>query len=142
MTWNLSSYSLPQLKELRARIARAIVRQEAAARAATLTRLERLAREHGLSLDEVLCEAAATTPPRTPVAKTKPSSKPALSPKYRHPSNSKLAWSGRGRKPQWVAAWLASGRTLDALATAAEKFEMTKQRNAEVVVAGRTITGT
>ncbi len=27
--------------------------------------------------------------------------------KYRHPSNPQLAWSGRGRQPKWVVAWIA-----------------------------------
>lgn len=131
MTWNLSSYSLPQLKQLRARVAKEIVKQEAAIKATTLKRFQRLAREHGLSLKEVLGDAATATPRKATAAKSVPAPKPALPPKYRHPSNSELAWSGRGRKPHWVEAWLANGGTLDALATAALKFERKKPRKTE-----------
>ncbi len=35
--------------------------------------------------------------------------------KYVHPETGK-AWSGNGRKPGWVADWLASGNGLDGLA--------------------------
>jgi DNA-binding protein H-NS len=31
--------------------------------------------------------------------------------KYRHPENAELCWSGRGRKPKWVEAWLAQDST-------------------------------
>ena len=34
---------------------------------------------------------------------------------YRHPENVELEWTGRGRKPKWVEAWLASGSTLENL---------------------------
>lgn len=35
--------------------------------------------------------------------------------KYRHPNNSQLTWSGRGKKPAWVTAWLNSGGSLEDL---------------------------
>ena len=31
-------------------------------------------------------------------------------PKYQHPENPSLTWSGRGPKPKWVKEWIASGR--------------------------------
>lgn len=46
----------------------------------------------------------------------------ALPPKYMHPSNRALAWSGEGRKPEWIDAWTAQGGTLYALEVAAEKM--------------------
>lgn len=35
---------------------------------------------------------------------------------YTHPDNADLAWTGRGRKPKWVEAWLEQGGTMLALA--------------------------
>ena len=29
--------------------------------------------------------------------------------KYRHPENQNLVWSGRGRQPRWMAAWISEG---------------------------------
>lgn len=42
--------------------------------------------------------------------------KSPVKPKYRHPGNPDMTWSGRGRQPVWVREALASGKTLDDLA--------------------------
>lgn len=62
---------------------------------------------------------------------------------YAHPENSDLCWSGRGKKPKWVEAWLSqeSGRTLDQLRVQGEGQKQSsaagaanaKQSMAEVV---------
>lgn len=31
---------------------------------------------------------------------------------YRHPANTSICWSGRGRKPQWVLDWVAQGKSI------------------------------
>jgi hypothetical protein len=36
-------------------------------------------------------------------------------PRYRNPENPAETWSGKGKKPSWVAAALASGKTLESL---------------------------
>jgi DNA-binding protein H-NS len=48
------------------------------------------------------------------------SSKPVKVPKkaavqYRHPENASLEWTGRGRQPHWVKAWVDEGKSIDAL---------------------------
>ncbi|WP_407277663.1 H-NS histone family protein [Aromatoleum evansii] len=124
MTQNLSRYTLPQLKQLSARIAKEIAKQESAGKASMLKKLQKMAREHGLSLDELVGTSGATqTQPAKAPAKAIPAARVPLPAKYRHPSNKELAWSGRGRRPQWVEAWLANGGAMDALATAAQKFD-------------------
>lgn len=35
-----------------------------------------------------------------------------LASKYRNPKNSQQVWTGRGRRPNWVRAWLADGKSL------------------------------
>lgn len=42
-----------------------------------------------------------------------PGKKPAA--KYRSPTDRKLSWSGRGRTPNWVRAWVESGKKLEDL---------------------------
>ncbi len=41
--------------------------------------------------------------------------KKPVKPKYRNPDNTEETWSGRGRKPDWVKAWLDAGKQLAAL---------------------------
>ena len=38
---------------------------------------------------------------------------PKVLPKYRNPKNLKETWSGRGKRPRWLAAQLRSGKKLD-----------------------------
>jgi DNA-binding protein H-NS len=38
-----------------------------------------------------------------------------IAPKYQHPNNPELRWTGRGIKPAWVRDWLAGGGTMEAL---------------------------
>jgi DNA-binding protein H-NS len=35
--------------------------------------------------------------------------------RYRHPSDTSLQWTGRGRQPGWVKDWIGSGRSIDVL---------------------------
>jgi len=53
---------------------------------------------------------AIETDEKTPVATRRPV-------QYRHPNNHELEWTGRGRKPKWVEAYLANGGTMDSLKT-------------------------
>ena len=35
--------------------------------------------------------------------------------RYRHPDNSSLQWTGRGRQPRWVKEWVDGGQSIDTL---------------------------
>lgn len=61
---------------------------EKSERKAALDAAERAAKEHGFSLGEL---TGAGKPAKT-----------AAPAKYRHPENSDLTWSGRGRRPSWL----------------------------------------
>lgn len=39
----------------------------------------------------------------------------SAAPKYRHPTNPDLTWSGKGRRPAWLTDLLLEGTDLDAL---------------------------
>lgn len=47
--------------------------------------------------------------------------------KYRHPNMSDLQWSGKGRQPTWVAAYLDTGGTLAELEVAAPAAEQAEE---------------
>lgn len=40
---------------------------------------------------------------------------PAGKAAYRNPANAQETWTGRGRKPAWVASWLADGKPIEDL---------------------------
>lgn len=58
----------------------------------------------GYTLDDIF-------PGASPL-KSKASGKSQAEAKYRHPEDPALTWSGRGRKPNWLAAEEAAGRAL------------------------------
>jgi DNA-binding protein H-NS len=115
----LSTLNLPELRKLAGKIEKEIEKRAASTRTDLLKKLSKLAKEHGVSLEDLVGTAPASTPVKHAPATAKKTPLPA---KYRHPSNRHLAWSGRGRKPGWIDAWLANGGTLSALEVAAQKL--------------------
>ena len=97
---DLNALSLAELKQLEKNIAKAIASFEDRRKAEARAKVDELARELGFSFDE-LAEAAPTR------------KRAASAPKYRHPENAEITWSGRGRKPAWLAEALAAGKSLE-----------------------------
>ncbi|WP_245979078.1 H-NS family nucleoid-associated regulatory protein [Solilutibacter pythonis] len=48
---------------------------------------------------------AASKAPRKATAKVEP--------KYRNPANAQETWTGRGKQPRWLAAYVATGRQVE-----------------------------
>jgi len=117
---DLSKLTLPQLRVISTRIAREIEKRKALGKTDLLKRMTKLARDAGMSLDDVL--GTATPTPKAARAAPPVARKEPLPAKYMHPSNKQLAWSGRGRRPGWIEAWTANGGSLEALEIAAEKM--------------------
>lgn len=99
---NLDGLSIKELKDLRVRTDKAIASFEDRKKKEALTKLEETARKMGYSLADLTSSAGAKK--RKPVA-----------PKYANPADASETWTGRGRKPRWVEAALASGKSLDDL---------------------------
>ena len=121
----LNEYTLLQLKQLQARIAKEVSKRESDSKAALLKRLRKLAREEGIELEELLGtdESTTTQAKGTKAGKKPPASSAKKTPrpaKYRNPNNLDQGWSGRGRKPAWFEAWVNNGGSLDALENAAQ----------------------
>lgn len=97
---DLNALSLAELKQLEKNVAKAIAsfedRRKAEARAAA----EAVAKEHGFALGDLV--DATSSRKRAPSA-----------PKYRHPENPDITWSGRGRKPAWIVEGLNAGKSLE-----------------------------
>lgn len=116
----LGSLSLTELRRLQSKVETEIRRRSDTARRDLIKRMQKMAAEQGLSLDDVLggapIEKPASKQGKSPkVAKPKKTAKVSVI-KYRNPANPDQGWSGRGRKPQWVHDWLAQGKPIEELA--------------------------
>lgn len=103
---DIANLSLAELQELQNRIPQEMKRRESQKKTDVLNEIRAIAKAHGFALEDLLKEAAA---PKVRGASG------TVRVKYRHPDNAELQWTGRGRKPKWVEAWLANGGSLDSL---------------------------
>ncbi len=101
--FNLEALSLMELRQLQKDLAKAISTYEDRHKAEARAKLEAIAKEMGYSLADLIG------------AEVKATRAPAVA-KYRHPENTALTWSGRGRKPQWFADHINAGKDPSALA--------------------------
>ena len=89
---------MKELKQLQKDLAKAISTFEDRQKAEARAKLDALAKEMGYSLADLIgVEVKALRA----VAMTK----------YRHPEDSALTWSGRGRRPQWFVEAVDAGKT-------------------------------
>lgn len=121
---DLTEYTLPQLKQLQARIAKEVAKRENDSKAALLKRLRKLARDEGVELEDLLGKEPSATPQakgpkRSKASKPLAAKKAPIPAKYRNPNNLDQGWSGRGRKPAWFEAWVRNGGSVSALEHAA-----------------------
>lgn len=98
---DLQTLSLDELKKLQNDVAIAIFNHEKHKRAKAVTEIESVAKANGYSLKE-LFDGENVASKKTKVA-----------PKYANPADTSQTWTGRGRKPKWVEAMLASGKSLN-----------------------------
>jgi DNA-binding protein H-NS len=102
---DLSTMSISQLRDLQQQIPVEIKRREAEEKVNALNELRAFAKSRGYAIEDLLAVREAKTKAAGGKVKVK----------YRHPDNADLEWTGRGRKPKWVEAWLADGKTMESL---------------------------
>ncbi|MDR2015299.1 MAG: H-NS histone family protein [Azoarcus sp.] len=105
---DLETMPLPELRTLRAQI-EVEIRRRAAGTQRLVKRVQKLAADQGLSLNELLAVAGSSD-------EVQAVSRSGAAIKYRNPVNPSQGWTGHGRKPGWVIDYLANGGTLDKLA--------------------------
>ncbi|MFC3630232.1 H-NS family nucleoid-associated regulatory protein [Paracoccus angustae] len=101
MNFDLDKMTLKELRDLRAKLDRAISSYEDRKRREALAAIEEAAREHGFNLADL--------------TGAKPRRAGTVAPKYVNPNDPTMTWTGRGRKPRWVQESLESGKQLDDL---------------------------
>ncbi len=104
-------------KELASLISQAQKRQTVISKRTPITkvrsRILKFAKSEGYSIEELFGSAGASKPTRAKVAKKATTAGRKLgkvAPKYRNPANTKETWTGRGKQPRWLAAYVASGK--------------------------------
>ena len=97
MKMELENYSLKELKKIRNDVEKAIASFEHRKLEEARSVLSAKANELGYSLDDLL--GAVATRKRTPAK-----------PKYQHPTQPDLTWTGRGRAPLWIVDLEAGGK--------------------------------
>lgn len=96
---NFDDMSLKELRELKSKLDRAINTHDDRRRRDAVAAAEEIAKAHGFNLADL----------------TGSKMKKAAPQRYAHPENPGLTWSGRGRKPKWVAEALDRGKQMDDL---------------------------
>ena len=100
---DLSTLSVSQLRELQQQIPAELKKREAQEKVLILNEVRAFAKARGYAIEDLLAKDV----------KVAGSTKVKV--KYRHPENADLEWTGRGRKPKWVEAWLANGGSVEGL---------------------------
>jgi len=107
MAIDLSKLSIPELVNLQKDLVLEIPRRMAAERQKVVDDLKKLAADRGFDFDDLVGGKA----------KASKGGKGARGPaKAKYRSKDGKEWSGRGRKPAWVSAHLASGGKIEDLA--------------------------
>ena len=104
MAVNLANYSLNDLQQLIVDAESALEKRQREKRAEVVTQMRKLAASVGIDFEIVAAEPK------------KRSSRSAAAAKYRNPANASQTWNGRGPKPKWFKAAIASGKTAEQLA--------------------------
>ena len=117
MKISFKTYSLAGLQRLLTRVQAEIRKRSEKNRKAVLRQLQRIAKNHGFDLVSLLrTQRGGTVGKAATGGKGHKDNRRKVAPKYRHPKDKGLTWTGRGRKPRWVVSWLAGKGTLQQLA--------------------------
>lgn len=99
---DLSKFSLIELNDILAKIPKEIERRKKDEKANLIKELEEKAAALGFSLAELISQNSKKK-------------RVSIAIKYRHPKNSDLTWTGRGRQPRWVSEFVSNGGSLEQL---------------------------
>jgi DNA-binding protein H-NS len=95
MNIDLDNLSVQELKDLQKEIPKAIKRVGERRKQEARAELEARAKELGFSLPELLDAGRKGK---------------SAEPRFAHPDNPSVTWSGRGRKPKWFSDAVAKGK--------------------------------
>ena len=103
MDINLDELELKELKNLQKKVAIKIENFEQRSRVEALNAAKAVVSEYGFKLEDLMGDGSVKK------------SKTKAEPKYAHPENAEMTWTGKGRKPNWINEHLEAGKSLDDL---------------------------
>lgn len=101
---NIDKLNYNELLGLEAKVSAAIAKRKQEEKADLKRKIAALARDSGFELEEVVGA-------RNGRGRSTRGSK--VAPKYQHPKDASLTWTGRGRQPLWLAAEVKKGKKLE-----------------------------
>lgn len=99
---DLSKYSITQLRALEVQVIDELKARHFLSISKAREQVLHIARNAGLSEKDL----RAIKAPKVSKQRT-------VEAKYRNPADPTQQWSGRGRQPAWVKAWIASGKSVE-----------------------------
>lgn len=99
---DLSTYSLSKLRALEVQVIDELKTRHYLSVSKAREQILHIAQSAGISVKELMSGKSA------PRAKSAPAGA-----KYRNPDDASQEWSGRGRQPNWIKAWTASGKSIE-----------------------------
>jgi DNA-binding protein H-NS len=112
---DIAQLPLTELLRLLASLPAEIDRRRSLERDRVMEELAALARARGFVLEDLM-GIPVTTPELDPTLQpAMPRKRPSPPVKYRHPHENYLTWTGRGKTPRWISAWLAEGGRIEEL---------------------------
>jgi len=102
---DLSNMSAAELRGLQEQIKQQLKQRESQELAAARKQIQAIADSVGVPLKDLIAASATARAGKNG----------SVAPRFRNPADGAQLWSGRGRQPQWVKDWLASGKAIDLL---------------------------
>lgn len=99
---DLSSYSLAKLRALEVQVIDELKTRHFLSVSKAREQILHIAQGAGISVKELLSGKSAARVKSAPAGA-----------KFRNPNDPSQEWSGRGRQPNWIKAWTASGKSMD-----------------------------
>lgn len=100
---DLSNMSLGDLRNLQEQIKHEMKKREAQEVQKAREQILAIAQSVGMPLKELIASTGRGLKGAT------------VAVRYRHPEDSALQWTGRGRQPKWVKEWVDGGKSIDEL---------------------------
>jgi DNA-binding protein H-NS len=99
---DISTLTLDELRQLQNDITKQLKNREQAELSVAREKIFAIAKSVGISVTDLI---GTTTRSKTATVAVQ----------FQNPDNSTQQWTGRGRQPLWVKAWLTEGKSIDLL---------------------------